>query len=174
MVHPLRLGYAARMKYRQCNSLFLMVPLAVFTSFSVSCSRSSDTAETQSASTVDQQIDKAESAASKAIQDLDAYTYARKNEFVADMERQLSDLNSNLEELGANIAKAGPAIRAEAEPKLATLRAKADLLTKQLDNVKDATSSTWDIVKDTSSKAYDELNEDFTQARQWLSEKIAP
>ncbi len=162
------------MNYQQRISLSLIIPLAAVASFAVSCKPSSDNAKAQPASTVNQQIDKAQSAASEVTKDLKAYTYAEKKEFVATMERQLTDLNRGLDELETSIAKAGPAIKAEATPKLAALRTKADLLTKQLGNAKDATSSTWETVKATTSNAYDELSTNFNQARQWVSEIIAP
>ena len=162
------------MNYQQRISLSVIIALAVVASFAVSCKPSSDNAKAPSASTVNQQIDKAQDAASEVTKDLKAYTYAQKKEFVAAMEKQMADLNRSLDELEASIAKAGPAIKAEAAPKLVALRTKAELLTKHLDTAKDATSSTWDTVKTTTSKAYDDLSTNFNQARQWVSEKIAP
>ncbi len=46
--------------------------------------------------------------------------------------------------------------------------------TPTLIEAKDATESTWDHVKSGSSKAYDDLKDGFQNARQWVSEKIAP
>ena len=47
-------------------------------------------------------------------------------------------------------------------------------LKKQLDEAKSATESTWDSVKAASKKGYNELKDGFNQARQWVSDKIAP
>jgi hypothetical protein len=47
-------------------------------------------------------------------------------------------------------------------------------MNKQLDDARNATDSTWDSVKASSQKAWDGLKNDFTQARQWASDKIAP
>ena len=47
-------------------------------------------------------------------------------------------------------------------------------LNKQLDDVKNASESTWDSVKDGFKKAYEKSKEGFQQARQWVSDKIAP
>jgi hypothetical protein len=47
-------------------------------------------------------------------------------------------------------------------------------LNKQLDEVKNATESTWDSVKGAFKKAYESSKEGFQQARQWVSDKIAP
>jgi hypothetical protein len=43
-----------------------------------------------------------------------------------------------------------------------------------LDKAKNATESTWDDVKAGFKKAYSELKDGFNQARQWVSDKIAP
>ena len=66
------------------------------------------------------------------------------------------------------------AVKAEARPKLQTLRDQATQLNKQLDDVKNATESTWGEVKAGSRKAFDVLKAGFQQARQWTSDKIAP
>jgi ElaB/YqjD/DUF883 family membrane-anchored ribosome-binding protein len=79
-----------------------------------------------------------------------------------------------LDQLAAKIEKSSDAAKAEAKPKLQALREKADQLGKQLDEAKNATESTWDSVKAGSKKAYNELKDGFNQARQWVSDKIAP
>ena len=43
-----------------------------------------------------------------------------------------------------------------------------------LDDARNATDSTWDSVKASSQKVWDGLKNDFTQARQWASDKMAP
>jgi hypothetical protein len=47
-------------------------------------------------------------------------------------------------------------------------------LNTQLDTAKSATESTWDDVKAGFKKGYSELKDGFNQARQWVSDKIAP
>ena len=73
--------------------------------------------------------------------------------------------------LGAMLSTAA---QAEAKPKLQMLRDQANKLNQQLDKAKNATESTWDDVKAGSKKAYNELKDGFQQARQWVSDKIAP
>jgi ElaB/YqjD/DUF883 family membrane-anchored ribosome-binding protein len=102
------------------------------------------------------------------------YTYAQKAEFTQKMQGQLAKINKDLEQLAASIEKSSDTAKAEAKPKLQALREKADLLGKQLDGAKNATESTWDSVKEGSKKAFDELRDGFNQARQWVSDKIAP
>ncbi len=50
----------------------------------------------------------------------------------------------------------------------------AKQLGQQLDNIKNANQSTWDSVKAGAYRAYESLTNGVLQARQWLSEKIAP
>jgi hypothetical protein len=47
-------------------------------------------------------------------------------------------------------------------------------LSKRLDEVTNATESTWGAVKAETEKAYAALKDGFVQARQWVSDKIAP
>jgi len=54
------------------------------------------------------------------------------------------------------------------------LREQTAKLTRQLDDAKGATESTWNDVKAGFKKGYGEVKEGFQQARQWVSEKIAP
>jgi hypothetical protein len=68
----------------------------------------------------------------------------------------------------------GKVAKAEARPKLAALRDQSAKLKTQLSEVENATESTWDSVKAGSKKAYEALADGFQQARQWVSEKIAP
>jgi len=119
--------------------------------------------------TASQQIDKVD-----AAQDMKDYTFAQKAEFTEKMQSQLTALNRDLDQLGARIEKSSDTAKAEAKPKLEALRDKSGQLNKQLEEVKNATESSWDSVKAGSKKAYNELKESFQQARQWVSEKIAP
>ena len=83
-------------------------------------------------------------------------------------------LNKDLDQLSAKIDSSSAAIKAEAKPKLQALRGQAAQLNKQLDDAKNANESTWDSVKAGFSKAYNTTEDEFNQARQWVSDKIAP
>jgi uncharacterized coiled-coil DUF342 family protein len=102
------------------------------------------------------------------------YTFAQKAEFVKTMQGQLDALNKDLDQLSAKIDSSSDAVKAEAKPKLQALRDQAAQLNKQLDEVKNATESTWDSVKNDFYKAYEATKDGFNQARQWVSDKIAP
>jgi len=124
--------------------------------------------------TTSQQIETVKTETKQAAQDMKDYTFAQKAEFVKTMQGQLDALNKDLDELSAKIDSSSDAVKAEAKPKLQALRDQAAQLNKQLDDAKNATESTWDSVKAGFSKAYDATKDGFNQARQWLSDKIAP
>jgi chromosome segregation ATPase len=109
-----------------------------------------------------------------AAHDMKDYTYAQKSAFVESMQTQLAALNRDLDQLSAKVEQSTAAAKTEAKPKLQALRDQADKLNQQLDKAKNATESTWDDVKSGFTKAYNELAAGFQQARQWVSDKIAP
>jgi len=124
--------------------------------------------------TATQEIDKIQAKTAEAAADLKDYTFAQKAEFTASMQKQLAEINRDLDALETKIAGASVAVKAEAKPRIEALRLQSAALTKQLDLVKDSTESTWDSVKAGTKKAYQDLKDGFNSARQWVSEKIAP
>jgi chromosome segregation ATPase len=110
----------------------------------------------------------------ETTQSMKDYTYAEKAEFTAKMQGQLAAINKELDDLAIRIGKSSDSVKADATPKFRALRTQADKLARQLDGARDATESTWDDVKSGTRKAYDELTDGFQQARQWVSDKIAP
>ena len=135
------------------------------TAFLVGCDKQQSTS---------QQIDKIQAETKQAAQDMKDYTFAQKDEFVKAMQIQLTALNQDLDKLSAQIDNSSDAVKAEAKPKLQALRDQAAQMNQQLADVQNATASTWDSVKAGSQKAYDALAKSFTEARQWVSDKIAP
>ena len=127
-------------------------------------------------STTSQKIDQLQTetkAATQDFQDRD-YTFAQKAEFTEKLKAQLAEINRDLDQLAAKIERASPAAKTEAQPRLQALRDQAAKLNTHLDEAQHATESTWETVKAGSKNAYKELKEGFTQARQWVSDKIAP
>ena len=144
---------------------YLLITLLAVSAFAVGCNKEQTTS---------QQLDKAQAETKQAVQDMKDYTYAQKAEFVAFMQAQLAALNQDLDQLSVKVEKSSDAIKAEAQPKLQALRDQAAQLNKQLDEARNATESTWDSVKGGFKKAYEASKEGFQQARQWVSDKIAP
>jgi ABC-type transporter Mla subunit MlaD len=124
--------------------------------------------------TTSQQLDQVQAKTEAAAQDMKDYTYAQKSAFVETMQTQLAALNRDLDQLSAKIEKSNDAAKAEAKPRLQALRDQANKLNQQLDKARNASESTWDDVKAGSRKAYSELKDGFQQARQWVSDKVAP
>ncbi len=143
----------------------LLITLLAVSAFAVGCNKEQTTS---------QQLDKAQAETKQAAQDMKDYTYAQKTEFVEKMQGQLAELNRDLDQLAAKIEKSSDAIKAEAKPKLQVLRDQMAQLNKQLDEARNATESTWDSVKGGFKTAYEASKEGFQQARQWVSDKIAP
>ncbi len=102
------------------------------------------------------------------------YPFARKAEFTKQMRAQLAEINRELDLLAAKIEKSTAPVKAEAEPRIKSLRELADRLKTQLEAAGEASESTWETAKDGTRTAFDALKEGFQQSRQWISEKIAP
>ncbi|MGA2030011.1 MAG: hypothetical protein ABSG87_08055 [Verrucomicrobiota bacterium] len=146
------------------NKTLLITFLSAAT-FAVGCDKEQSTS---------QQIDKVQTETTQAAQDMKDYTFAQKDEFVKAMQDQLAALDQDLDKLSAKIDNSSDAIKAEAKPKLQALRDQSTQLHQQLADAQSATESTWDSVKAGSQKAYDALENSFMEARQWVSDKIAP
>jgi chromosome segregation ATPase len=151
----------------------LLISLLAASAFAVGCEQS-DKAATENRDATAKQLDRVQTETKAAAQDMKDNTYAQKTEFVQKMQGQLTELNRDLDQLTAKIEKSSAPIKAEAQPKLQLLRDQIALLNKQLDEAKNATESTWDSVKEGFKKAYAASKDGVQQARQWVSDKIAP
>ena len=143
----------------------LAITILSIAAFAVGCEKQQTTS---------QQIEQVKTETKQAAQDMKDYTFAQKAEFVKTMQGQLDALNKDLDQLAAKIDSSSDAVKAEAKPKLQALRDQAAQLNKQLDYARNATESTWDSVKNGFQKAYEATKDGFNQARQWVSDKIAP
>ena len=121
-----------------------------------------------------QQMDKVAQDTKVAAQDMKDYTYAEKTEFIAKMRTESAEIHADLDRLTARIDKASDKAKADAQPKLQVLRDQVAKLDAQIDVAKDATESTWNDVKSGFKKGYNDVKDGFQQARQWVSDKIAP
>ena len=143
----------------------LAITILSIAAFAVGCNKEQTTS---------QQLENVKTETKEAAQDMKDYTFAQKAEFVKQMQIQLDNLNKDLDQLAAKIESSSDAVKAEAKPKLQALRDQATQLNKQLDEARNATESTWDSVKNGFQKAYEATKDGFNQARQWVSDKIAP
>src|SRR5947207_10022392 len=105
--------------------------------------------------TTGQQLDRAQAKAETVAQDMKDYSYAQKAAFVEKMQSQLTELNRDLDQLAARIEKSSDTVKAEAKPKLESLRDQAARLNQQLTEARNGTESTWDSVKNSLAKGYE-------------------
>ena len=152
----------------------LIITFLSAAAFAVGCKPSAEKSAADNREATAQQMDKVKQETKEAAQDMKDYAYAQKAEFVEKMHGQLTELNRDLDQLAARIEKCSDAVKAEGKPKLQSLRDQTARLNKQLDEVKNATESTWDSVKNGFKKTYESSKDGFQQARQWVSDKIAP
>lgn len=124
--------------------------------------------------TASEQLDEVKEKAEDVTQDIMDYTFAEKEEFVKKERILLAELNRDLDKLAAQVEESSEAVKAEAQPRIETLREKATKLNKQLDDATNTMESNWEKFKTEVKKARDASKEEFDNARQWLSEKIAP
>jgi hypothetical protein len=157
---------------------YLLLTLLGAAALAMGCDRSeksaTDSREAAAKQFDREQFDRVQTETKEAAPDMKDYTYAQRSEFVAKMQGQLDDIKRDLDQLSAKFEKSSDAAKTEAKPKLQALRDQADKLNQQLDKARSATESTWDDVKAGSRKAFNELKDGFNQARQWVSDKIAP
>jgi len=149
------------------KNTLLAVAFFAIAAFAAGCKPSEDNSTAQ-------QLDKVKTETKADAQEMKDYAFAQKADFVAKMQVQVDALNKDLDALSAKIEKSSDTVKADAKPKLQALRDEEAKMNKQLDDARGATESTWDSVKASSQKAWDGLKNDFTQARQWASDKIAP
>jgi phage host-nuclease inhibitor protein Gam len=147
------------------NNKALLITCLSAAAFVTSCDKEKTTA---------QQIDTVKTETKQAAADLKDYTFAQRDEFVKSMQAQMTVLNQDLDKLSAKIASSSDAIKAEAAPKLQALRDQVAKLNTQLATAQTATETNWDSVKAGTKTAYESAEKDFNDARQWVSDKIAP
>jgi|ERR1043166_2814240 cytochrome c556 len=121
-----------------------------------------------------QQLEKVQGKATEAAQEMQDYSYARKSQFVEKMQGQLASLKRELDGLAWRIEQSSDSVKAETKPKLDALRAQTDQLNQHLDEVRNASESTWDGVKNGFKRAYELSKNGIQQARQSVSDKVAP
>ena len=152
----------------------IAIATLALTTFVAGCKPSAESPAPETRETTAQQFEKVKTETKAAAQEMKEYTYAQKADFIVEMQGRLDALNRDLDQLAAKVEKASDDAKAEAKPKLQVLRDHAAKLNAQLAQAKNATASTWSDVKAGFNKGYGELKNGFQEARQWVSDKIAP
>lgn len=152
------------------------LPIVAALGLTMGCKRESDVqpvgGDTNHGASV--QLEKVKQETKEAIAATKDYAYTQKSEYAAKIRMELANLNRELDQLSAKVESSSESIRADAKIKLQEVREKLARLNAKLDGVPSATESTWEEVKAGVKTGYEEVKDSFKQARQWLSEKIAP
>jgi chromosome segregation ATPase len=156
------------------KSTQLTIACLALIALAVGCKPSSEPSATETRQATERQLDQVQQETKAAAQEMNDYAYAQKAEYVATRQAELAEINRELDQLAARIEKANDAAKTEATPKLQALREQVARLNTHLDEAKNASESTWDDVKAGFNQGYSDLKDGFNQARQWVSEKIAP
>jgi uncharacterized protein YukE len=109
--------------------------------------------------------------AARAIQD---YAYAQKAELIDKMNKELVEIQNEVDRLAAKVDQSSDTAKEEAKTKVTALREKYIQAKKQLEQAESATESTWDEMKGRFKKSHGELKNSVDKTRQWLSDKIEP
>ena len=128
----------------------------------------------QAVASPEQKFQKAEKKAAAAVKDTKDFARAVRGQFVTDMQSELVVMNKALQELSAKIERSNNAAKADAKAKLATLREKAAKVNAALEKARNAEEAVWEQVKASVQQSHEDLKQSVTQARTWLSDKIAP
>lgn len=156
-----------------------MVTFLAATAFVVGCKPANegtpnDRPISEGITNASRQIEKVQEKTADAAKEINEYAYAQRAEFAERMRAQLNDINKQLDTLGTRVENSAEPTKTEGKAKLTALREKVNELNRRLDDVKDANESKWEEVKAGFRKSYDDVKDSFTQARQWLSDKVAP
>jgi leucyl aminopeptidase (aminopeptidase T) len=137
--------------------------------YSTSANPSSSPAPTEPAA-----LEKVQKETREAVEASKSYAYAQREAFAAKVREQIAHLQTEIDQLSLRAENSSAAAKEDAQKALAEVREKVAKLNERLAEVPTATESTWDNVRDGLDKSYDEIKKSVNQARQWLSEKIAP
>jgi uncharacterized coiled-coil protein SlyX len=118
--------------------------------------------------------DKVKTETKEAVQAMQEYTYAQKAEFVDATQKELAEIQAELDRLTDRVDRSKGAAKADAKMRLDAVRENWARAKTQLDLAETATEATWNDVKRGLQKSRDELMESFENSRQWLSDKIEP
>jgi TolA-binding protein len=110
----------------------------------------------------------------EAVRAANEFADAQKTAFVAEMEQQLAGLRNEVDELRVTVANSTDQVKTEGQQKVDELTHQADQLEGQLKEIRNASDSNWENLKDGFETAYHQTRQAFNDARQWLSERLAP
>lgn len=102
------------------------------------------------------------------------YSYTQKTKFISETRRELTEIQSELEQFADGIDQSEGQAKADAQARLDTVREKLTLVKTRLGQAENATEVTWNDVRPALQKSRDELKESLENSWEWLSDKIKP
>lgn len=102
----------------------------------------------------------------EAAQALRGYAWARRAEFVANMKKELADIQAGIDLQAAKAERATGEIKEEVKSAIEGMRLKWAQARERLKAAQSVEEDRWDEVKGGFAKAYDELKEAVKKARQ--------
>src|SRR5688572_14501587 len=93
----------------------------------------------------------------EAITAITDYTYAQKEEFVDAAQRELSDIQAEMDRLRTKVDNSTGEVRADAKAKLEVVREKWAVVKAQVDEAETATEETWEDVQQGYQTAQSDL-----------------
>jgi hypothetical protein len=142
------------MKHRVRDITFVAV--AAFLVGCTSTDASSVAGAPQRSDNATTQVDKAKPEGTDAVQ---GYAYAQKDAFVAEMRRELGDVQQEVARLSALVDSYSGTAMADTKAKLAVASEKWEKAKKQLDRAEGATEVTWEEAKASFNTSFHELKE---------------
>ncbi|MEX1366248.1 MAG: hypothetical protein AB1Z98_24195 [Nannocystaceae bacterium] len=124
--------------------------------------------------TVDEARAEAKEKGQSAARAVREYSYAQKDQLVAEMNEELADIQAQIDRLSTEVEATNGEAKLEAERKLEAVRERWRRAKDQLEAAQAANEETWEEVKSGFADTYDELHSSLDESRQWLSTKIAP
>jgi len=157
------------------STILTLFTLSFATAMGAGCDSADKTpAETKAAKATADQGDKVKKETKEAVDAMRDYTFAQKSEFIAEMKTKLDALEVEIKALEERVATSAGDAKADAETKLAEVRAKWGTTKTKLDAAEAATEANWENLKADVKQANEDLEKSFDATRTWLSEKIKP
>lgn len=109
----------------------------------------------------------------EAAQALRGYAWAKKAEFVANMKKELADIQAGIDHQAAKADRASGKIKEEVKVAIEGMRSRWAQAIERLKAAESAEEDRWEEVKGGFAKAYDELKDSVKKTRQWWKETDA-
>ena len=144
--------------------------------FGVGCNseKNASSAQADNAESARQQGEKAKEASVEVAHAIEKYGYARREQFVLAMKKQLANFQADIDQLSKEIESSSGEVKAQAQLKLEAVRRKWDETSKELEKAQTATAENWDAAEDKFRTASSDLKSNVDEARTWLANKIKP